>query len=114
MADKKFVHVLITATYGPTAMPVPSSMLSAAVGDMLLRTEEVHNIVAYSMPYGISPVDCGLREAWGKFDESEREVFADQFPDLATAIALMVGVDDEGKPGTASDSPTNDGDARSS
>lgn len=113
MADKQFVHVLIAATYS-TDDPIPSKILADRVARQLMRTEELHTITAYSMAYPIRPTDCGLKDAWDKMDDGEREMFSDNHPQLATAIALMCGGNDEGKPGAASNSDSGrDDEARS-
>jgi hypothetical protein len=90
---KQFVHVLIAATYSSN-LPIPSKILADGVTDRLIRTEELHTITAYSMAYPIRPTDCGLKDVWDKMDDGEREMFSDNYPQLATAIALMCGGDD--------------------
>jgi hypothetical protein len=94
MADKKaFVHVLIAATYS-TSIPIPSKILGDVLADRLMRTTDLHTVTAYSMAYPIRPTDCGLKDVWDRMSDEYKEVFADQFPDLATAIALMCGGND--------------------
>lgn len=109
MPDRKqTVHILISATY-ETDEPIPSRFLSNAVRDIVGRTEVLNSILTYQMPYPISPMQCGLKECWADFTDEEREGFAEQYPDLATAISLMCGEGDdkedgEGQPGTSQDS----------
>lgn len=108
MPDRKqTVHILISATY-ETDEPIPSRFLSNAVRDIITRTEVLNNITTYQMPYPISPMQYGLKEQWALLDEWDRERLGEMFGDLATAIALMCGDDDEekgkGQPGTPQDS----------
>lgn len=93
MADKKFVHVLIAVTY-ESDDPIPSRMLGNILGSYIGVTEKLHTLTTYQMPYAVDPMQCGLREVWGKIDREQRFAFGQLYPELATAIALMCGGDD--------------------
>lgn len=96
---KQFVHVLIAASYEGEL--IPSRMLSDVVSDRVISLgEEMQQIITYQMPYSTSPMACGLKDVWDKMDDYKRELFAERYPDLATAIALMVGVENEQGNGT--------------
>jgi hypothetical protein len=114
MLDRKqFVHVLIAASY--EGDPIPSRMLSDVVSDRVISLgEEMRQIMTYQMPYPVSPVACGLKDVWGSYDVADKEMFAEAHPDLATAIALMVGVEDErtGTQGLAQEDKHGIADAR--
>ena len=93
MADKKFVHVLITASYEDK--PLPSHALSHAVSHYLNTMVEVQKVMTYQMPYVISPMQCGLKDVWDNMTDDERMFLRESHLELATAIALMCGDDDE-------------------
>jgi hypothetical protein len=98
MADKQFVHVLIAMTY-EAEDPIPSWVINREVQDInsLRKHTTLQNMITYQMAYPIRPTDCGLKDAWDKMDDGEREMFSDNYPQLATAIALMCGGDDGSK-----------------
>jgi hypothetical protein len=92
---KQFVHILITATY-EAKDPIPSCVINREVQDInsLRKHTTLQNMITYQMAYPIRPTDCGLKDVWDKMDRYEREEFAESYPQLATAIALMCGGDD--------------------
>jgi hypothetical protein len=109
MPDRKqTVHLLISATYETDEL-IASQAFTKVIQKALFKTETLLNIITYQMPYPINPMQCGLKECWRDFTDEEREGFAEQYPDLATAISLMCGDDNdkedgEGQPRIESDS----------
>jgi hypothetical protein len=103
-----FVHFLIAGSYETFTTPIRSGALSAVIRSKICQGFGEHRplqIMTYQMPYLISPVKCGLKECWADFTDEEREGFAEQYPDLATAIALMCG-DNDGKARSTSSTET--------
>lgn len=92
---KKTIHVLISATYEATA-PVKSEFLTSVIRGALLDSagrRHLNKVITYQMPYELTPMQCGLKDEWDRMSEKEVELFADQYPELATAISLMIGVE---------------------
>lgn len=109
MADRKFHHVLISFSYTYEGEGrIPSRQISNYLAQAMPDQDGRHleRITTYSMPYAITPIDCGLKEQWSKLTPEEIELLGESHPDLVTAIALMCGDDDERQPGTAKDSST--------
>jgi hypothetical protein len=92
---KQHHHVMISASY-EASKAVESRFLSSVIRGALLDSHGdrvVHKIVAYQMPYAVSPMSVGLKDMWDKMGDEERLLFSIRYPKIATAIILMMGVE---------------------
>jgi hypothetical protein len=89
-------------------------MFSDVVSERVMNLgEQMCSITTYSMLYPVSPTACGLKDIWDSLSDGDREEFVDRYSDLATAISLMCGDDDDekkgkGQPGTSQNSTTTE------
>ena len=98
MADKKFQHVLISFSYTyEDEGKIPSRQISNYLAQAMPDQDGRHleRITTYSTGYHMMPAQCGLRDVWKGYNEDKKEAFSLTHPELATAIALMCGDDDE-------------------
>lgn len=87
-------HLLIAATY-ENDKAVPSSQITAIVREGLESFDvDLERITSYQMPYAVNPMAAGLKDIWMGMTNADQQDFQEGFPELYSAIRMMLGVDD--------------------
>lgn len=83
-------HILVTGTY-TSLEAIPSKTMTEGIKDVIVSNEgDPIALMSYTTGYPMSPVECGLKDAWLALTNEQRHNVSESYPELHRAIFLLM------------------------